>query len=133
MQRIYVFIIIAAIVFVVSYSGPIRNFFSPADKLQETSTPAQESPGRDESYEQLGVELYRVATKLSDLQGRVQLLRMAKEKREWFKSEDYIRIDDLIGSAEDDLKRTEREYQKTKEEYAKRTVQRMLEEFSRKQ
>ena len=133
MQRIYIFIVIAAIVFFISYNKPVKNFFSPADKTLETSTSEKESLGKDDSYEQLGVELYSVATRLSDLQGKVQLLRMAKENCEWFKSDDLRHLDDLIETMEEDLKKAEVEYQKTKEEYAKRTVQKMLEKFSRKE
>jgi len=133
MQRIYIYIVIAAIVFFISYSKPVKNFFSPADETLEMSTSEKESLGKDDSYEQLGVELYSVATRLSDLQGKVQLLRMAKENSEWFKSDDLRRLDDLIETTEEDLKKAELEYQKTKEEYAKRTVQNMLDKSSRKE
>ena len=133
MQRIYIYIVIAAIVFFISYSKPVKNFFSPADKTFETSTPEKESLGKDDSYEQLGVELYSVATRLSDLQGKAQLLRMAKENSEWVKSDDLGHLDDLIEATEEDLEKAEIEYQKTKDEYAKITVQKMLEKFSRKE
>jgi len=133
MQRIYIYIVIAAIVFFISYSKPVKNFFSPEDKTFETSTSEKESLLKDDSYEQLGVELYSVATRLSDLQGKVQLLRMAKENSEWFKRDDLGHLDNLIETTEEDLKKTEVEYQKTKEEYAKRTVQKMLEKFSQKE
>ena len=132
MQRIYIFIIIAAIILAASYSRPIRNFFKPADKASGRSSPEQEALDSDNSYEQLGMELYKVATILSDLQGKVRLLKMAEGNREWFKDEDYAQLDGLIKATEEDLKETEIEYQKTKEAYAKRTVQRMLEEFSKK-
>jgi len=133
MQRIYVYIIIAAIVFFISYSKPVKNFFSPVDKTLETSTSEKESLGKNDSYEQLGVELYSVATRLSDLQGKAQLLRMAKENSEWFKSDDLRHLDDLIEATEEDLEKAEIEYRKTKDEYAKITVQKMLEKFSRKE
>lgn len=128
MQRIYIFIIIAAFILVVSYSKPVKDFFAPADKVSETSTPEQKSLG-DDAYEQLGIGLYRVATRLSDLQGKVQLLKMAKENKEWFEDKDYTRLDELIEATEEDLKRTEIEYQKAKEAYAQITVLKMLEEF----
>ena len=133
MQRIYIYIVIAAIVFLISYSNPVKNFFSPADKTFETSTSEKESLGKDDSYEQLGVELYSVATRLSDLQGKAQLLRMAKENSEWFKINDIRHLDDLIEATEEDLKKAEVEYQKAKVEYAKRTVQKMLEKFSQEE
>ena len=133
MQRIYIYVVIAAIVFFISYSKPVKNFFSTADKSLETSTSRKEALLKEDSYEQLGVELYSVATKLSDLQGKVQLLRMAKEHSEWFASDDFRYLGDLIEITEEELKKTEGEYQKAKDEYAKRTVQKMLEKFSRKE
>jgi hypothetical protein len=132
MQRIYIFIIIAALILAASYSGPIRNFFKPADKTPGTSPLEQKSLNRDDSYEQLGIELYRTATRLSDLQGKTRLLKMAKENRDWFKDEDYAQIDELINAIVRDLKKIEIEHQKAKEAYAKRTAQKMLEEFSKK-
>jgi hypothetical protein len=133
MQRIYIYIVIAAIVFFISYSTPIKNFFMPANKTLEMPTSEKEPRVKDDSYEKLGIELYGVATKLSDLQGKAQLLRMAKENSEWFKNDDLKHLDDLIETTDDDLKKAEAEYQKTKEEYAKQTVQKMLENFSRKE
>lgn len=132
MQRIYIFIIIAALIVAASYSRPIRDFFKPKDKTPGTSSPGQETLDRDDSYEKLGIELYRVATRLSDLQGKTRLLKMAEENREWFKDEDYAQLDELIKATEEDLKKAEIEYQKTKEVYAKITAQKMLEEFSKK-
>ena len=130
MQRIYLYIVIAAIVFFVSYSTPLKNFFSPADKLLETTTSEKESLSKDDPYVQLGIELYSVATKLSDLQGKLQLLRMAKENSNWFEGEELRYLDDLIDATKNDLKKAEADYQKTKEEYAKQTVKKMLETFS---
>jgi hypothetical protein len=56
---------------------------------------------------------------------------MAKEKREWFSSEEYSRLDELIKQTEEELLKAEGEYQKVKEEYARIMVQRMLREFSK--
>jgi hypothetical protein len=131
MQRIYIFIIIAALVFVVSYSRPVKEFFTFTDQAEEISSPERKSLAGDDAYEKLGIELYRVATRLSDLQGKALLLKMAKEKREWFGDEEYAQLDELIKTVEEDVKKMEIEYQKTKEIYAKITVQKMLEGFSR--
>ena len=133
MQRMYVFIIAAALILAVSYSKPIRNFFTPSEKIQEATPPGQEPIGGDDSHEQLGIELYRVAAKLSDLQGKEKLLGMAKENRQWFNGEDYANLDELIKTTKEDLGKAENEYQKARESYAKRTAQKMLEEFSKKQ
>jgi hypothetical protein len=133
MQRIYIFIVIAAMVFAVSYSDAIRNFFSSSGSRENTSPIRQESPDQDDSYEQLRIDLYRTATTLSDLQGKIQILQMAKEKREWFRDEDYAHLDALIEVTEKELEEAESAYEKTKEEFTKITVQMMLETFSEQQ
>jgi len=129
----YVFVIIAALILVISYSKPVRDFFTPAKRAPKSASSIQEAPERDDSYEKLGIELYGVASRLSDLQGKEKLLKMAKENRQWFKDEDYAMLDELIENTEEDLKKAEEEYQKTRETYAKRTAQKMLEEFLKKQ
>lgn len=133
MQRLYLYIAIAAIVLFVSYSTPIKNFLRPADQTLETSPPEKEPLGEDDPYVQLGIELYGVATQLSDLQGKVQLLKMAKENSHWFEEGEIRHLDALIEATEEDLRKVEADYQKTKEEYAKQTVQKMLEKFPRKE
>jgi len=133
MQRMYIFVIIAALILVISYSKPVRDFFTPAERAPKSTSSIQESPERDDSYEKLGIELYGVASRLSDLQGKEKLLKMAKENRQWFKDGDYAMLDELIENTGEDLKKAEEEYQKIRESYAKRTAQKMLEEFLKKQ
>ena len=133
MQRMYIFVIIAALILVLSYSKPVRDFFTPGERTPKSASSLQESTERDDSYEQLGIELYGVASRLSDLQGKKTLLKMAKENRQWFKNEEYAMLDELIENTEEDLKKAEEEYQKTREAYAKRTTQKMLEEFLKTQ
>ena len=133
MQRIYIFVVIAAIVFAVSYSDAIRNFFSSFGSREQTSPARQESADRDDSYERLRIDLYRTATTLSDLQGKVQILQMAKEKREWFRDEDYAHLDALIEETKKELEAAESAYEKTKEDFTRTTVQMMLKTFSEQQ
>jgi len=131
MQRIYIFIVIAAIVFAASYSDTIKNFFQGS--RENTSPVRQESAEQDDSYEQLRIDLYRTATTLSDLQGKIQILQMAKEKREWFRDEDYAHLDALIEETEKELEAAKSTYEKTKEDFTRTTVQMMLETYSEQQ
>jgi hypothetical protein len=133
MPRMYIFVIIAALILVISYNKQVRDFFAPAERAPKSASSLQESPERDDAYEKLGIELYGVASRLSDLQGKDKLLKMAKENRQWFKNEEYAMLDELIENTEEDLKKVEEEYQKTRAAYAKRTAQKMLEEFLKKQ
>ena len=132
MQRIYIFVILAAIVFAASYSDSIKQFFSPAETAEE-EVAERNKPARDDSYEQLRIDLYRIATTLSDLQGKAQLLRMAQENREWFTDEDYTHLDALIETTDRELETAQEAYEKAKKEFTKITVQMMVEEYSSQQ
>jgi hypothetical protein len=131
-QRIYIFVILAAIVFAASYSDSIKQFFVPAERGEE-EVAERKSPARDDSYEQLRIDLYRIATTLSDLQGKAQLLRMAQENREWFTDEDYAHLDALLETTDRELEAAQEAYEKAKKEFTKITVQMMVEEYSSQQ
>ena len=133
MQRIYIFLIIAAIVFAASYSDTIKQFFTPEKPGEETVPEQKKITARDESYEQLRIDLYRIATTLSDLQGKAQLLKMAQENREWFTEENYAHLDALIATTEKELAAAQEAYEKAKKEFTKITVQMMVEEYSSQQ
>ena len=132
MQRLYIFMVIAAIVLVVSYRDQLKTLFPSQERAQEEFT-ENGSLHTDDAYDELGLELYRTASKLSDLQGKIKVLEMAKEHSEWFEEEEVYYLDDLIKATENELKDTETAYQKAREEYAKRTAQKMLRDFSEKQ
>ena len=132
MQRIYIFVILAAIVFAASYSDSIKQFFAPAETGKE-EVAERKKPAPDDSYEQLRIDLYRIATTLSDLQGKAQLLRMAQENREWFTDEDYAHLDALLETTDRELETAQEAYEKAKKEFTKITVQMMVEEYSSQQ
>jgi hypothetical protein len=133
MQRIYIFLIIALIVLAASYNDTIKQFFTPEQPGEKTVTEHKKNTARDESYEQLRIDLYRIATTLSDLQGKDQLLKMAKENREWFTEENYAHLDSLIETTEKELSAAQEAYEKAKKEFTKITVQKMVEEYSSQQ
>jgi hypothetical protein len=104
----------------------------PAEKTGET-VPSEPASKQDDSYEQLGAELYGMAASYSNLQGKAELLKIAKEKREWFKDEDYARIDALLETTQKELAEAEKELQKARDNYTRITVQKMLEDYPRGQ
>lgn len=133
MQRIYIFLIIAVVVLATSYSDTIKQFFTPQKPGEETVPEQKKITARDESYEQLRIDLYRIATNLSDLQGKTQLLKMAQENRDWFTEKDYTHLDALIEKTERELAAAQDDYEKAKKEFTKITVQKMVEEYSSQQ
>ena len=128
MQRLYIYIIIAAVIFAASYSKTIKDFFTPEEKPVETARP-EPSSKQDDSYEQLGADLYRIAAAYSNLQGKAELLKMAKEKKEWYRQEDYATIDAMLESTQKEMAKAEQEYLKAKDEYTRVMVQKMLQEY----
>lgn len=128
MQRLYIYIIIAAVIFAASYSKTIKDFFTPEQQPVETARP-EPSSKQDDSYEQLGADLYRIAATYSNLQGKAELLKMAKEKKEWYRQEDYATIDALLESTQKEMAKAEQEYLKAKDEYTRVMVQKMLQEY----
>ena len=74
---------------------------------------------------------FNLKQKTEDL--RPQILEMAKEKREWFRDEDYAHLDALIEETKKELEAAESAYEKTKEDFTRITVQMMLKTFSEQQ
>lgn len=131
MQRIYIYIIIAAIVFAASYSSTIKNFFNPGERESEAERPVPAA--KDDASQRSEMDLYRIAQTFSELQGKTQLLQMAKEKREWFKEDDYANLEVLLEATKKDLAEAEILFKKAQEDFARMAVQKMLEDYSRTQ
>ena len=128
MQRIYFFIIIVLIVLVYSYYKPFREIISPGEKTRKSISSDKKSPNKESEFDETRIELYIVANKVANLQGKIQLLKMAQENRDWFKEEEYAQLPILIERAEKDLKKAEEEYEKVRNRYARETVIQMIKE-----
>jgi hypothetical protein len=128
MQRIYFFIIIVLIVLVYSYYKPLRDIISPEEKANKSISSDKKSSKKGSEFDELRIELYIIANKVANLQGKIQLLKMAQENRDWFKEEEYAQLPILLEKAEKDLKEAEEEYEKVKNRYARETVTQMVKE-----
>ena len=128
MQRIYFFIIIVLIVLVYSYYKPFREIISPGEKTRKSISSEKKSSNKESEFDETRIELYIIANKVANLQGKIQLLKMAQENRDWFKEEEYAQLPILIEKAEKDLKKAEEEYEKVRNRYARETVIQMIKE-----
>jgi len=128
MQRIYFFIIIVLVVLVYSYYKPFREIISPGEKTRKSISSEKKSSNKESEFDETRIELYIIANKVANLQGKIQLLKMAQENRDWFKEEEYAQLPILIEKAEKDLKKAEEEYEKVKNRYARETVTQMIKE-----
>ena len=128
MQRIYFFIIIVLVVLVYSYYKPFREIISPGGKTRKSISSEKKSSNKESEFDETRIELYIIANKVANLQGKIQLLKMAQENRDWFKEEEYAQLPILIEKAEKDLKKAEEEYEKVKNRYARETVTQMIKE-----
>ena len=131
MQRIYFFIIIVLVVLVYSYYKPFREIISPGEKTRKSISSEKKSSNKESEFDETRIELYIIANKVANLQGKIQLLKMAQENRDWFKEEEYAQLPILIEKAEKDLKKAEEEYEKVKNRYARETVTQMIKESLR--
>jgi hypothetical protein len=128
MQRIYIYIVLAVVLVAFYYYKPLRNVISPEQTTGENAASEQKSSDLENAFDDLRIELYAIANKTANLQGKVQLLKMAQENRGWFNEEEYSQLPILLAQTEEELKEAEAEYEKTKTKYARETVTRMIEE-----
>jgi hypothetical protein len=126
MQRISIFIIMALVLIAFYYYKPLRNIIAPEEKTTRDLISDQKSSDKENAFDELRIELYAIANRLANLQGKVQLLKMAQENRGWFKEEEYSQLPVLLQKAEEDLREAESAYEEVKNKYARETVTKMV-------
>ena len=124
MQRLAVVIAISLVFVLFYYYTPLRDLIDNIAPVKEStkSSLSQKKSDKESQFDELRIELYAVTNKLANLQGKVQLLKIAQEHRDWFKEEEYTQLPILLTKAEEDLKQTEQEYEKIKDKYVRETV-----------
>lgn len=127
MQRLAVVIAISLVFVLFYYYTPLRDLIAPVKESTKSSL-SQKKSDKESQFDELRIELYAVTNKLANLQGKVQLLKIAQEHRDWFKEEEYTQLPILLTKAEEDLKQTEQEFEKIKDKYARETVINMVKE-----
>lgn len=128
MQRIYIYVVLALVLIAFYYYKPLRNVIAPEQTKGKSTVAEQESSDLENAFDDLRIELYAIANKTANLQGKVQLLKMAQENRGWFNEEEYSQLPVMLTKTEEELKEAEAEYEKVKTKYARETVTRMIEE-----
>jgi hypothetical protein len=127
-QRLAIVIAISLTVILVTYYTPLRDYLSPKQELPSDSGSAKKSSEKENQFNELQMELLAVGNKLSNLQGKIQILKLAQEHRDWFKDEEYDKLPDLIVKGEEELKQVEQEYEKLKNKYVHETAMKILKE-----
>ena len=128
MQRIPMVLIVAIIMVVFYYYPPLRNLVFPGHKPTPEVTSTQNTKEKDDGFDKLGVELYTSGIKLDNLRGKIALLKMAQQNRDWFKPEEYAQLPSLLAKAEEELKQAEAGYEKIKTQYAQENVRKLIKE-----
>ena len=128
MQRIPIFLIVAIILVVFYYYPPLRNLIFPGQKPTTELTHNQKSQEKDDGFDKLSVQLYTSGIKLDNLRGKIALLKMAQQNRDWFTPEEYAQLPSLLAKAEEESKQAEAEYEKTKNQYAQENVRKLIKE-----
>jgi len=133
MQRISIFIIIALILLTFYYYKPLRNIIAPEKKSTSSLSSHQKSSDDENAFDELRIELYAITNKVANLQGKIQVLKIAQENRDWLTDEEYSHLPFLIEEAGDELKQAEAEYEKVKNRYVRETVAKMIHKSLEKQ
>ena len=128
MQRISIVIILVLILIVFYYYKPLKNIIIPEEKSTKSLISDKKSSDKESGFDKLRVELYAITNTVGHLQGRSQLLKIARENRDWFNEEEYVQIPTLLAETEENLKKAELEYEKIIDEYARKTVTRIIKE-----
>jgi peptidoglycan hydrolase CwlO-like protein len=127
-QRFAIVIAISLAVILVTYYTPLRDYLGPKQELPSDSGSAKKPSEKDSEFNELQMELLAVSNKLSNLQGKIQILKIAQEHRDWFKDEEFSKLPELIAKAEEELKQAEQEYEKLKDKYVHETAVKILKE-----
>ena len=128
MQRIYIYVVLALVLIAFYYYKPLRNVIAPEEKRGRSTVSEQKASDLENVFDELRIELYAIANKMANLQGKVQLLKMGQENRGWFREEEFSQLPVLLAKAEEDLKEAEAEDEKVKTKYARETVTKMIQE-----
>jgi len=128
MQRIYIYVVLALLLLAFYYYKPLRNVIYPEQTKEKGANSEQKSSDLENAFDEVRIELYAIANKVANLQGKVQLLKLAQENRGWFLEEEYAQLPVVLAKAEEELKGAEAEYEKVKTKYARETVTRLIQE-----
>lgn len=127
MPRLAVGAVIALLIIGFYYYEPLRTALLAPESgkgsgaTQKTATP--ESP-----FDPKAVELFALGKAIANLQGKVEVLKLAQQNREWFKDAEYAKIPALLQETEATLKKAESEYEELRTEYARETATKLVQE-----
>ena len=128
MQRVPVFLFIALIFVALYYLTPLRDYMQAQYEPTSGGDSRQASEKDDEPFDKLSLELLVISNKVGNLEGRLQILKMAQDHPEWLSAEEYGHISDVIAKTDKDLQEAQEEYERVKEAYARETAARIIKE-----
>ena len=128
MQRISIVIILVILLIGFYYYKPLKNIILPEEKAAKTMTSDKKAANQESEFDELRIELYAITSTVANLQGRAQVLKIAQENRDWFQEKEYAQLPSLLAETEESLEKAESEYEKIKNEYARKTVARIIKE-----
>jgi len=124
-QRVPIFLIIALIIVALYYLTPLRDYMHSQYDTPDTSV-QKPSDDEEEPFDELSMELLVVSNKLANLEGKMQILNMAREHPDWFGGEEYDHLATVLARTEEELARVKEEYERVKNAYARETALKMI-------
>lgn len=126
-QRIPVFFIVALFFVALYYLTPLRDYMQSQYTGGKTA-PSSEKQQEEEPFDKLGLELLVISNKVANVEGRLNILKMAEENPDWLTSEEYSQLATVIANTEDELQKAQDDYERIKGEYARETATKIIRE-----
>jgi hypothetical protein len=119
--------VIALLIIGFYYYEPLRTALL-APQAGKGGGSAQKTTTQESPFDPKAVELFGLGKMIANLQGKLEVLKLAQENREWFKDEEYAKVPALLQETEAMLKKAESEYERIRTEYARETATKLVQE-----
>jgi hypothetical protein len=127
MPRLAMGAVIALLILGFYYYEPLRTALL-APGAGKSSGAAQKAATPESPFDPKAVELFALGKAIANLQGKVEVLKLAQENRAWFKDEEYAKVPAMLQETEATLKKAEAEYERLRTEYARETATKLVRE-----
>lgn len=125
MPRLAIGAVIALLIIGFYYYEPLRTALL-APQADKGSGASQKAASSESPFDPKAVELFALGKAIANLQGKVEVLKLAQENREWFTEEEYAKVPALLQETEATLKKAEAEYERLRTEYARETATKLV-------
>lgn len=125
MPRLAIGAVIALLIIGFYYYEPLRTALL-APQASKGNAATEKTASQESPFDPKAVELFALGKAIANLQGKVEVLKIAQENRQWFSDEEYSNVPAMLQETEAALKKAEAEYEKLRTEYARETATKLV-------